>query len=414
MGEVESLRRALDSIPAEGPLGPTLIVLVLNARVGDPPAVHAANGAARPWLSERPDLLLIDRARPGHFLPEKEGVGLARKIGCDVALALIAAGAVRSRYIRTTDADAQAPAGYLETTAPFEALSDPPAALIHRFRHRPADWPGAAGAIARYELWLRAHRLALARARSPYAFQAIGSTLALEADALAAVRGFPRKMAGEDFYLLDKLAKLGELRHVGGGPIVLEGRTSDRVPFGTGRAMAEAKAAGKAERPRFLDPRGYRALAAWLAAIDEAGASEGARGWDELAARLGGRLESFEEPERRAVVETLEAMGVARALESAARMTLDARTWLRRMHTWFDAFRTLRFLHALRDRLWPAVEWPAALPAAGLHDFSPTGDGNAALALAELQRLDESLAPVAGIPPRLSRPGSDLTAPAAS
>lgn len=416
MGEGASLLAAVESIPAEGPSGPTIILVVLNARDDSPPAVHAANDAARAALAGCPNVVTIDRARPGARLPDREGVGLARKIGCDAALAWIAAGAVRSRYIHTTDADAMLPPDYLAAAAAHESLAAPPAALIHPFRHRPADWPGAAAAITEYELWLRAHRLRLARAGSPYAFQAIGSTLVLEADAYAAVRGFPRSMAGEDFYLLDKLAKFGAVRHVGGGPVMLDGRVSGRVPFGTGRAMGEAAAgaAGTGARRRFLDPRGYDALAAWLEVLEEAATNDGPRGWPALRARLASRMGRNDQE---LVATTLESMAAPRALVSAAAMNLDPRTWLRRMHTWFDAFRTLRFLHTLRDRAWPAVGWQSGLAGLGIEGrdagggvdsvavepaAADSGSANPAAALAALQRLDETTAPVAGVPPKIS------------
>ncbi len=111
-GERESLFRLLASVPA-GPDGPVLIVVVVNARSDSPAAVHEANRAAAlrferelpapEVLSEGPaarlhdvpggKLLRIDRACPGHFLPEGQGVGLARKIGNDLALALSRFGA---------------------------------------------------------------------------------------------------------------------------------------------------------------------------------------------------------------------------------------------------------------------------------------------------------------------------------
>ena len=48
-------------------------------------------------------------------------------------------------------------------------------------------------------------------ARSPYAFHTIGSTMAVSANHYAKVRGFPKREAGEDFYLLNKLAKVKTL-----------------------------------------------------------------------------------------------------------------------------------------------------------------------------------------------------------
>ena len=105
-GEGEDLFTTLGSVPA-GPGGNVLIVLVLNGRADSPAEVHDANEAARrrlarlgvreTRLSEEPPitawdvpggkLVLIDRAAPGRFLPQGQGIGLARKIGCDFALA---------------------------------------------------------------------------------------------------------------------------------------------------------------------------------------------------------------------------------------------------------------------------------------------------------------------------------------
>ena len=110
-GEGDELFAMLGSVPA-GPRGEVLIAVVLNARASSPPAAHAANQAAHKrlagaassaaTLSNDPPItayafphgrvVLIDRASPGRFLPEDQGVGLARKIGCDFALAVAASG----------------------------------------------------------------------------------------------------------------------------------------------------------------------------------------------------------------------------------------------------------------------------------------------------------------------------------
>ena len=105
-GEETSLFPLLGSVPA-GPKGDVLIAVILNAREDSPPKVHAANAAVRERLAtELPDsvtlsespairahrlpagtLLVFDRAVPGAYLPEGQGVGLARKIGNDALLA---------------------------------------------------------------------------------------------------------------------------------------------------------------------------------------------------------------------------------------------------------------------------------------------------------------------------------------
>ena len=62
-----------------------------------------------------------------------------------------------------------------------------------------------------YEYSLRYYVAGLTYAQSPYAFHTIGSTMAVNAEHYASVRGFPRREAGEDFYLLNKLAKVGSV-----------------------------------------------------------------------------------------------------------------------------------------------------------------------------------------------------------
>ncbi len=134
-GERESLFHLLGSIPA-GPGGQVLVVLVLNARADSATAVHEANEEVRgrlekelpapAGLSAEPParafpipggtLLLVDRAVAGRFLPEGQGVGLARKIGNDIVLALRAAGRLESPWIHNTDADTVLPPDYFEQT----------------------------------------------------------------------------------------------------------------------------------------------------------------------------------------------------------------------------------------------------------------------------------------------------------
>ena len=62
-----------------------------------------------------PNLLIIDRVEKP--LEAKKGVGLARKIGTDVALKLIQLEKVSSPWIRQTDADASIEKNYYQTSS---------------------------------------------------------------------------------------------------------------------------------------------------------------------------------------------------------------------------------------------------------------------------------------------------------
>ena len=385
-GERDSLFPMLGSVPA-GPRGGVLLAVVLNARVDSPARTHESNAFVRQRLardlpeieilSDAPPirahrltagtLLEIDRAVPGHFLPEGQGVGLARKIGNDAVLALRAQGRVASPWLHNTDADVLLPPDYFDQLEGVDPAGV--GCAIYSYDHRFEADPALAEAARLYEISLRYYVLGLAWAGSPYAYQSMGSCLAIPAEAYAAVRGFPRKNAAEDFYLLDKLAKVGSIVRLPGTPLVLEGRPSDRVPFGTGRALRDLvekkRGRGLAEF-RLTHPLVFGHLAAWLRVLAHVARSGG-----DLAAAIG-KLPA-ESPFFRAdlLQQVLEKMGAFEAVREAASAARDPDVLLRRLHTWFDAFRTLKLVHGLRDAGFPSMPWRQALaeaPFTGLVD----------------------------------------------
>ncbi|MCP4044824.1 MAG: hypothetical protein GY732_02400, partial [Gammaproteobacteria bacterium] len=184
------------------------------------------------------DILLVDRFSEDHKLPPKCGVGHARKIGADLAASLIFNGRIRSPWIRCTDADVQLPETYFTCIDQAQNTGAKNAALLYPFHHNDDEGDTKNGdvilATQLYELSLRYYVAGMRFAGSPYAFHTIGSTMAVNADHYARVRGFPKRAAGEDFYLLNKLAKVGSVLQLASGPdckpIVIESRRSDRVP----------------------------------------------------------------------------------------------------------------------------------------------------------------------------------------
>ena len=140
-----------------------------------------------------------------------------------------------------------------------------------------------------YEYSLRYYVAGLSYAGSPYAFHTIGSTLAVNAVHYARVRGFPRRQAGEDFYLLNKLAKVGSVRQLSAEtdcePIDIAARRSDRVPFGTGAAVGKLM---ELENPatEFLlyHPAVFGLLRGWLGSLPAF--------WQERSSDIGAILSS--------------------------------------------------------------------------------------------------------------------------
>ncbi|MFN2386198.1 MAG: hypothetical protein ABR576_07930 [Thermoanaerobaculia bacterium] len=404
-GEGDALFEALASIPA-GAGGEVLIVLVLNARADSPTFVHEANARVRerldatapsresalsgnPAVSVRPlprgTLVVIDRALPGRYLPEGQGVGLARKIGCDFILHLRASGQISSPWIHCTDADVRLPRDYFEQLS-GQAEEPPPAAALYFFEHDVEPDEGLARAARLYEISLRYYVLGLAWAGSPYAYQSMGSCLAVRDVSYAAVRGFPRRNALEDFYALNKLAKVGTIARLAGTPLRLKGRVSDRVPVSTGKALGEMVADGPRARRRSLlyHPAVFAHLAAWLRVLG-------------ALARSGGKLEQAfgliprDNPFFRAdlLEEALAKLGAFEAVREALAVTDDPVTLGRRLHAWFDAFRTLKLIHALRDTGLHSLHWSAALseaPFTGLSASTEESEEDLGKALAREER----------------------------
>ncbi len=273
------------------------------------------------------------------------GVGTARKIGSDLALSLYKTGFVASPWIHTTDADARVAPDYFQLTpksaAPWGLGPMELGAFVHPFSH---EMIGELGyPMQLYDRYLHYYVAGLKYAGSPFAYQTVGSTISFSAQAYAQVRGFPKKDAGEDFYFLHKLAKVAYVWE-GGGAVRLVCRPSDRVPFGTGQSIAKIQELVLAERPyTTYDPRVFEELANWYRCLNRLAAGEN---WD--------CTETLTPPVR-TLIENLGAKTQHEIIQRT-RPTLDAR--LRHWHTWFDGFKTLKFIHGLRDSLLPCCTFP--------------------------------------------------------
>jgi hypothetical protein len=344
------------------------VVLVINGRESAANKVHDTNrrllksvgGAGLQAHSSALDLFVIDRASPDVRLPSSQGVGLARKIGCDLVTALHHGGKVASRWIWTTDGDVEVPEDY------FTSIEEDSNAIAFNlpFVHvELASQPRAATAIRLYDLSLHYYVEGLRFAGSPYAYHSIGSAMVVRSDAYAKVRGFPRRQAAEDFHLLSKLAKVGAVASGAGEPLRVLGRISDRVPFGTGAAVSQLVEEDDPEASFLLyDPRSFVELGLWLRALDGFSQHrEQEELWREI--RAGSSL-------RGEVMERVSAeLKVPAALQRAAGASSSAVVVARHLSTWFDALKSLRFIHLVRDYQWSKLPWRAALREAPFMDL---------------------------------------------
>src|SRR5690606_26958637 len=148
-----------------------------------------------------------------------------------------------------------------------------------------------------------------------------------------------------------------------------------RVPFGTGPAVARIAASG---RVSVAAPAAFVALRAVVG-----GLSAAAR--EQRVAVLEAGLVDLDAVAGAAVRRALAALGIEEACRSALRESGGVNLE-RRLHTWFDALRTLRALHVFRDAGLPDCDLAEALEradfAAGARGASP---GEAAERLSRLE-----------------------------
>lgn len=175
--------------------------------------------------------------------PKQAGVGLARKIAMDEALARLAQ-IGKDGLIVGLDGDCKVSKNYVQELLQAEQ-SNINAASLH-FEHPLAGLEAREQKnIIDYEIWLRYYARALQWSGFPFHYLTIGSSMAVRASAYAKIGGMNRRKAGEDFYFLHKLMPMSNYAELKDLTVFPRARISDRVPFGTGRAMAEIEAGNK-------------------------------------------------------------------------------------------------------------------------------------------------------------------------
>ena len=169
------------------------------------------------------------------------GAGMARKIGMDEVIRRFNAMNRPEGVIISLDADCLVSPNYLSQIESAFSRDKSCFAATLNFRHRieeVAD-PKQKLGIRLYEDYLHYYKKALDFTGFPDSIYTIGSAFAVRADAYVKQGGMNRRQAGEDFYFLNKLTKLGKITEINDAFVYPSARVSDRVPFGTGAAMTK-------------------------------------------------------------------------------------------------------------------------------------------------------------------------------
>ena len=130
-------------------------------------------------------------------------------------------------------------------------------------------------------------------------------------------------------------------------PLIIAGRDSDRVPFGTGPAMRKIRAHQQA-LPLY-HPEIFARLRQWIHTLNTAS--------DEtLVEQLSAQAPTFPPLDK-----------LPRLLRQPVK---GQRIWQRR-HEWFDAFKTLKWIHHLRDEELGTLPFEEAITQAPFIDAKP-------------------------------------------
>jgi hypothetical protein len=174
-------------------------------------------------------------------LPKKwAGVGLARKFGMDEALRRFNLLEKPDGIVVSLDADTLVAKNYLlEIEKHFARFPKHVGATI-LFQHQTKglDEKQLKG-ILLYEKYLLYYKNALRFIGYPNPLFTVGSAFAVTADGYIKRGGMTRRQAGEDFYFLQTLAQLGTVGEITTTSVYPSARESDRIPFGTGPAIAK-------------------------------------------------------------------------------------------------------------------------------------------------------------------------------
>ena len=336
-GEADFLPATLASLTANPPefRSDTLILAVVNQSADATPERRLDNAHTLTRFRDgsmpgrdRLNLYWLDATAPGREL--RHGVGDARKTGMDAVLPFLDWN--RDPLILCLDADTVTEPDYL--AAVWTALAAEPMVPggVLRFLHQPGDTPETEQAIREYETYMQDYVDKLAAAGSPYAYHAMGSAMVCRAEAYLRSGGMKPRNAGEDFYFLQSLRKLGPIIAIDGSTVHPSARPSDRVPFGTGATIRKILS----------------------------GNSQSLHHDDIFAI-----LKTIYDTVNTADTEQLQALPalLSEVLPVAGRAFLDANdftaSWQKivantpatkkhlhmAFHTWFDAFRTLKFVH---------------------------------------------------------------------
>ena len=323
----------------------TLFVFVINNIPTDELAIKKDNikllGYLKEELFKHPVIQIgvIDASTENKEFPVKDGgVGLARKIGMDLSLRYFDYSNSKKKLLINLDADCTVSENYLETIITEFNNNKYSAGYVH-FEHPLPHNIEKQKAIINYEIFLRYYVLGLKYANSPYAFHTVGSTIICDYESYIKIGGMNKRKAGEDFYFLEKLAKIADIKFLKSATVYPSPRISDRVPFGTGQRVRRF-INGEKDEYLIYSPAIFEVLKNWLNIFQSEILS---------AERFLGKAKIIDK-------ELYNFLISQNFVSDWGRILINSKTETqikKQKKIWIDGFKTLKLIHYLRDNKFP-------------------------------------------------------------
>ena len=182
-----------------------LVIIIINNSENEVEEIKKNNDFTYQKIIQKKynfEFVVVDSYSKGKALKNKiAGVGIARKIGCDIGLKYSHANSL----FCFIDADTKINSHYLQSISSSYKKYNWKAATV-MFEHM-NDEPKTIKIIKEYEKFLNTTSVLLEKNGSPYNYIPIGSSMICNVKSYVSVGGMNSRKAAEDFYFLQELEK---------------------------------------------------------------------------------------------------------------------------------------------------------------------------------------------------------------
>lgn len=256
------------------------------------------------------------------FPSKYAGVGLARKTIMDEESEALLDQNINGLIV-ALDADTLVEENYFQSISQYFENTKFQAASI--FYEHPLD----SMEIIEYEFHLRYYNSMQHHSLFPFAIHTVGSAMVCTADVYKKKGGMNKRKAGEDFYFMQKFIKDKVCGNICSTTIYPSSRKSDRVPFGTGRAILKYE--DQSYEATTYNPKSFEILKEFNVYINDS-YENGFKNY------TGNQI----------LQEFLESIDFEKNYNICYKNTSNKKTFLKRFYQYFDAFTLMKCLHFMR------------------------------------------------------------------